>query len=127
MKIKAAPRHKDKIYFPISAKIANREREFLIVIALWELCHMADFCAVPADKADMNRIHGNRGVAADNDFIRPLFAKIHVLKFDSHIISNVSDRLFANRERVAGNRIIFRGKKFSVCFFLSRAVKTLQG
>ena len=56
VKVKLTTRHKDKVHFAGALEIRNREGQFLVAIALRELCHMVDLGAILTEETDMDGI-----------------------------------------------------------------------
>ena len=114
VKVKFTTRHKDKVHFAGAFEIRDWEGQLLVAIALWELCHMIDLGAILAEETDMDGVDRNRRVAADCNPVRSVFRKVHMLKFQCHIVADIGNGFLTHREHIAGNRIVFIGVYLAV-------------
>ena len=117
IKVKPTTRHENKIHTSPSLEIVDREGKLLIALTLRKFSHMVDFRAILTKEADVDGVHRDRRVTTDGDLTGTSFTEVHVLKFYCNIIANIGDMLFANREGVTGNRIIFYRIELAICFF----------
>ena len=75
----------------------------------------------------MNSVCFDVRTAADGDAVEPFLVKMHIVKFYSDIISDISDSIPVNGKHISGNIAAIGGIQSCIGFFYFGEVEALQG
>lgn len=127
--IKFAAGKEDEVQAVVSVYRIQSKGESLGAVAVRELNDLVNdaVASVGWRKAYVNSVCFDVRTAADGDAVEPFLVKMHIVKFYSDIISDISDSIPVNGKHISGNIAAIGGIQSCIGFFYFGEVEALQG